>query len=137
AAVFVPAMDTGRMVECRQGAAQALRSARTKVAWDAADGYTVHWNGDHMDAAAPGAFNGPGRVRLRLKEDSISPADDFDGSPRDLQEARDRASRDGMWGVCAEFWNGVEWVEVDATWGFIGDDWKGSGYDVDLMQSAL
>jgi hypothetical protein len=63
---------------------------------------------------------------LRVDHDPSS-AFDGDFTERDLKELRERANRDGVCGCCAEFWDGAEWVEVDATWGFIGSDWRGSG----------
>jgi len=49
------------------------------------------------------------------------------------ENERDRANREGCWGVVAKAYGET----VDSVWGFIGDDWKDSGYDVDLMRAAL
>lgn len=130
ASLFVRASDTGRMIECRERASTALHAAKIKLTWKAADGYEF-WGDLPPDEGEPGL------VRLVLRHDNDSPADDFDGSERDLKAARERANRDGMWGIESQFWDGAEWQYADSCWGFIGDDWKGSGYDVDLMASAL
>lgn len=133
APLFVRARDTGRMVECRERASQALRNARIKLAWEAAGGVEVdEWEAERFEQPDCG------HVRLFLAVDS-DPSSAFDGdfSERDLAELRERANRDGVCGVCAQFWDGSEWVHVDSVWGFIGNDWRGSGYDIDLMSAAL
>jgi hypothetical protein len=127
APLFVQARDSGRMVESRNGAAQALRNARVKLAWAQAYGFEVAEFECRDIEGAPDPASGAGRVRLLIRNDECGVPDDFDGSERDLQEARERASRDGMCGVESQFWNGAEWVDVDPVWGFIGDDWRGSG----------
>jgi hypothetical protein len=118
----------------QERASHALRTARIKLAWEAADGVELsEWEAERSDDPP---FSG--RVRLLLRnDDDWSSALDFDGSERDHKEAAERAEREGVCGVCAQFWNGAEWEEVDSVWGFIGNDWRRSGYDVDLMSSAL
>jgi hypothetical protein len=117
----------------QQPAKFALSTARTKLAWEAADGAILdEWEAERSDDP-PYA----GCVRLVLRPDSDCDPTDFDGSERDLKEARERANRDGCCGVEAQFWDGAEWQAVDSVWGFIGSDWRGSGYDVDLMNAAL
>ena len=121
----------------QQPATHALRAARVKLAWEAAGGevvdeYTARRSGLHVPE------EGDSRVRLVLKgDDDPSSALDGDFSERDRKELAERANRDGVWGVCGQFWNGRDWEEVDSCWGFIGDDWKGSGYDVDIMGTVL
>ena len=56
---------------------------------------------------------------------------------REEREFEERVSSEGVWGYRAEYWNGTEWAETDSIWGFVGDDFIGSGYDDDLMKSAL
>ena len=63
---------------------------------------------------------------------------------------RERAERMGVWGIVAyaalDPYNPCDcygapkcehFDSVDSVWGFIGDDWKDSGYDDDLMRAAL
>ena len=49
----------------------------------------------------------------------------------------ERADRDGVWGVVSQAWDGEAWEDVDSCFGFIGEDWQDSGYDVDIKASAL
>lgn len=128
-------VDTGAPVVVRERASQALRNARVKVRWEAAGGYVGEfdprgWSRPPEDTAEPGF------VRLVIRPDD-SPFEPWDAPARYLEEQRQRADRDGMWGVEAEFWDGSEWETVDSVWGFIGEDWRGSGYDIDLMSAAL
>ena len=102
----------------QERASHALTTARTRLAWKQADGVV-------RDAWDTGPC--PGRVRLVLKpDDEPSHALDGDFSERVLAELTERANRDG-----------AEWVEVDSCWGFIGDDWRDSGYDIDIMRATL
>lgn len=52
---------------------------------------------------------------------------------REEKAERERFERDGVVGIVAK----AHGEHVDSVWGFIGDDWKDSGYDVDLMAAAL
>lgn len=51
----------------------------------------------------------------------------------------ERMERDGVWGIKAMIRNPVAggWEAVDAVWGFIGDDYRSSGYEIDLMDAAI
>lgn len=52
----------------------------------------------------------------------------------DVREAEySRADSCGTWGIVAT----VNGKTVDSVWGFIGDDWKDSGYDTDVKAAAL
>ena len=76
-----------------------------------------------------------------LKGDCFNPHVNSDINPnrlaREEREFEDRVYREGVWGFRAEYWNGEEWIETDSIWGFVGDDFIGSGYDDDLVESAL
>ena len=48
-------------------------------------------------------------------------------------EQYSRANDEGTWGIFVT----VDGTEVDAVYGFIGEDWQDSGYDVDLKRTAL
>lgn len=57
---------------------------------------------------------------------------------KEEKEFEARVERDGVWGYRAMVRDSAgHWDEVDAIWGFVGDDFKGSGYDVDLMNAAM
>ena len=56
---------------------------------------------------------------------------------REEKEFEERVASEGVWGFRAEYWNGAEWIETDSIWGFVGDDFVDSGYDVDMMRGAL
>ena len=91
-----------------------------------------------------------GLVRLVPRPDD----EPYDPGDCELDEHdRDRRERDGVTGITAEFNTGREctcnsdysgdickcgaWEIADSVWGFIGDDWKDSGYDADLRRAAL
>jgi hypothetical protein len=45
--------------------------------------------------------------------------------------------RDGVWGIVGEYFDGERWQHADSCFGFVGDDWKNSGYDTDIMRATL
>ncbi len=112
-------------------AAEAFRSAKINVAFD--------------DARRAG------QVDFRTRDDQ----EPFDASYidtwTDLSEtARDKARKDALKRVESEGTYGIvsyvlrtcsegvtHEIEIDSCWGFIGDGWKDSGYDVDLKRAAL
>ncbi len=56
---------------------------------------------------------------------------------RERQQEIDRINNEGVWGIVGQYHNGKGWVSVDSVWGFIGDDWKASGYDDDIMKATI
>jgi hypothetical protein len=93
-----------------------------------------------------------GSVRLQVKPDDCVLLDDLFGDTfnpkanpeipltrmeREKQAEIDRVNRDGVWGVIGEYFDGEKWQHADSCWGFIGEDWKDSGYDVDIMAQTL
>ena len=58
---------------------------------------------------------------------------------RTKREIRDRADQEGTWGIVTSIRASEDagWEEVDSVWDFVGDDWKDSGYDTDVMNSAV
>jgi hypothetical protein len=48
-----------------------------------------------------------------------------------------RVEDEGMWTLIAQVWRDNDWQHVDSVGGFLGEDWRDSGYDVDLMGAAL
>lgn len=80
-------------------------------------------------------------VRIRFEPDELADLSYLDQDEfSDIRDDEyDRANRDGCWGAIAEYWNevGAEWMHADSIWGFIGDDFEGSGYDDDLKRAAL
>ena len=112
-------------------ATNALRAAKVQSAFDALEDETV---------------------RLRIVPDDYVGLDDLfgdtynpDANPdipikqmeREKQEEIDRINRDGVWGVIGEYFDGCNWQHADSCFGFVGDDWRDSGYDIDIMESAL
>lgn len=126
-------------------AKQAFYSARTLIEWDRLDGFT--FDGDERaKTLGPGeTIYNPGPVRLLVEWDD-SPYDDsyldgWDMPESELKRVRkelwDRINRDGVTGLVGQYWNGQEWEHVDSCWGFIGDDWRDSGYDTDIMAETM
>ena len=139
-------------------ASSALIQARYDVAnnatrqvWDDANGYVCPMY-DAKDDPEENTY-GQGLVRIvehpdefcsdidDLLGDSFTPRHNPDIKPeileRERQEQIARVERDGIWGYVAEFWDGSAWEHADSIWGFISDDFASSGYEPDLMQSAL
>ena len=76
-----------------------------------------------------------------LTGDSFCPKANPDIKPEILeheaQEYADKIQHEGVWFYDAQFWNGDYWESVDSIGGFVGDDFIGSSYDDDLMESAI
>jgi len=75
--------------------------------------------------------------------DSFDPEVNSDIDPielkKQLKAEQRRVKRWGVWGYvafgkcrCCD-----SWKQLDSIWGFIGNDFIGSGYDDDLMQACL
>lgn len=125
------------------GTAQGcLNCARIRAEWDAREGQVVDEFERGTDAKA-------GDVRLRIVADIDRDLDFGDVySPKvntDIPASRlereekveyERANRDGIWGVQAQYFDGRKWQTVDSCYGFIGDDWKGD-YEISAKESAM
>jgi hypothetical protein len=107
-----------------------------KQAWDAAH-----------TAVAFEAEAEAGRVRFRVLRDEDPDPDPFAGA-RGLRPSEERREHErivrmagdwGVWGIVSEVKCPCcgRWVTVDSVWGFLGNDWRDSAYDTDVMQAAL
>lgn len=76
-----------------------------------------------------------------LLGDTFDPDANPDINPRKLEQQRkaeiERINRLGVYGIQSEYMRDGEWITADSCWGFIGDDWKESGYDLDVMHAAI
>jgi hypothetical protein len=78
-----------------------------------------------------------------LAGDSFNPKANPDINPKTLerqyQEFVDKVNREGVWGIVSQYRCPCcgTWKTVDSCWGFVGGDWKDSGYDLDIKQAAL
>lgn len=76
-----------------------------------------------------------------LKGDGFTPEVNSDVDPVVLRKQEkayeQRVRRTGVWGIRSSYWTGRQWQAVDQIWGFVGKDWQGSGYDLDLMEAAI
>ena len=110
----------------------AFDAAKTRVAWHQSD----------MQ----------GLVRLRVVPDECSDMDNLKGDcfnpkvnadipasrlEREERAFEDRVDRLGVWGIVGEYFDGEEWQHADSVWGFVGEDWQDSGYDIDVMRMTL
>jgi len=125
----------------------SLYRAELRRRWDDAGGDIID---EHH---ASGEWEcGDARVRIVAMPDHFCDMDDLKGDcfnpdvngninrnrlAREEREFEERVASEGVWGFRAEYWNGAEWVETDSIFGFVGDDFIGSGYDDDLIESAL
>ena len=107
-------------------ALSAMRDARTAVAWEKAER--------------------TGLVRLDVVPDEEMYDDSYIDTWDDKSQAwRDRErkklwaliEREGVYGLRSQLRVDGRWQDVDTCWGFIGDDWKDSGYDGDMKLAAL
>jgi hypothetical protein len=115
-------------------ARHAWSAAQTRTAWDRA------------------AF--ADNVRLNVEPDDCMSFDDLCGDTfnpkanpdipparleRERKEELERVQRLGIVGMVGQFRNPTtgEWETADSVWGFVGDDWKDSGYDDDIKHSAM
>lgn len=123
----------------------ALHYAKTRIEWDRKNGQVI---GEFERLNDPKR----GDVRLRIVADESADLDNLFGDTfnpeanpdipeprleRERQAEIERVNRDGVWGVIGEFFDGEDWQHADSCFGFIGDDWKDSGYDSDIMASTL
>jgi len=146
--VLKPALPLARLYqsERKRGfqAKHALFNAQTRLEWDKHE-VAEYSSGEAIDPQ-------PGSVRLRILPDDHVDLDNLFGdtyNPQvnsDIPETRlerereqevDRVNRDGVWGIVGEYFDGEEWQHGDSCWGFVGDDWKHSGYDTDIMHATL
>lgn len=122
-------------------AKSAYSAAKTRVAWQAAE------CGEHNEPRFESAC-----VRLKIVPDEYADMDDLKGDSfnpavndnipaarlaREEKEFENKVNRDGVWGVIGEYWNGEKWIVSDSRFGFVGDDWKESGYDDDIKACTL
>lgn len=121
-------------------ASNALSYARTQLEWLKLEGVIVH-EGDSYDDSFESL------VRLRIvNDDDLSTAMNFDcdvkGCKQDCRIHQKEASRIeslGVVGIQGQYRNTLdsEWIIADSCYGFVGQDWEMSGYDVDIMQATL
>lgn len=105
----------------------AINNARTLIAWH--------------------ALEATGAVRLRVEPDcdpyDASYVDTWDDVPstqreRIKTEILNRADDEGVWGIVGEYRTpDGDWEHADSCWGFIGNDWRDSGYDTDTMSATI
>ena len=48
-----------------------------------------------------------------------------------------RANNDGVWGIVGVYHGRNVKGTADSCWGFIGEDWKDSGYDIDIKANTI
>lgn len=127
-------------------ASSALHHARTVLEWRTYESAWPHYRDGRaqdihpIDQETDAEGRGP-VVRLVVRGDDSPDLSYLDDTavctPAQRQAEYDRANRDGMWYIAGEYWTGTHWEQVDAVHGFIGDDWRGSGYDSDVMRATL
>lgn len=111
----------------------AIRAARTMVEWD-----------KHEDVD----------VKLEVHADDICNMDDLKGDifnpdrvdhltperlKREEKEFEQQVYNEGVWGIVTKVRCKCcgEWHTADSVWGFVGDQWMDSGYDIDVKAEAL
>ena len=122
----------------------ALSNARTRLEWDKHE-VAEYSCGKPIDSKR-------GDVRLRVVPDELCSLDDLEGDcfnpkanpdiptsrlERDRQEFIEKVNAEGVWGIIGEYFDGEAWQHADSCFEFVGDDWKHSGYDTDIMRETL
>jgi len=76
-----------------------------------------------------------------IKGDTYDPIVNDDIDPAELrrqeQAELQRMQQDGVYGLVGEFNLHGSWHRADSIWGFIGNDWQGSGYDDDIRNATV
>lgn len=95
---------------------------------------------------------GEGVMRIIMEPDDCSTIDDLAGDTYDphcnpeidRQTLADeygefirRVNREGVWGAVLQVNTGTGFEGLDSIWGFIGNDFHGSGYDTDFYRTAV
>ncbi len=109
-------------------AVHALNNAKTRLAWEklkSANQNTVRLNivpmDEYHDASYIDTWTDISEThRERIKSDIYA-----------------RVNQHGLWGIVGEYWDGEEWQQADSCYDFIGDEWKNSGYDTDIMAATI
>ena len=122
----------------------ALSNARTRMEWEKHE-VAKYSRGQPIDPQR-------GDVRLRMVPDEMCSLEDLEGDcfdskanpdisasklHRDREEFIAKVNREGVWGIIGEYFDGEAWKHADSCFGFVGDDWKNSGYDTDIMRATL
>jgi len=103
------------------------------------------------DAKIVAAFEAEPDVRFRVECDETARIGDlagdmfnpkYDGLTHSRREREykafvSRVQDEGATGIVGEYFDGADWQVADSVWGFIGDDWRDSGYDTDVMSATL
>jgi hypothetical protein len=125
-------------------ASWALSNARTRIEWDKHE-VAEYSSGEPIDPKRS-------QVRLRIVPDETCSLEDLGGDcfnprvnpnvptsrlERDRKEFIEKVNTEGVCGIVGEFFDGERWQHADSCFGFIGEDWKHSGYDTDIMQATL
>ena len=105
----------------------ALSNARTRMAWEKHE-VAEYSSGEPIDPKR-------GNVRLRVVPDELCSFEDLEGDC--FEEFIAKLNQEGVWGIVGEYFDGEVWQHADSCFGFVGDDWKNSGYDTDIMQATL
>jgi len=125
-------------------ASWALSNALTRLEWDKHE-VAEYSSGEPIDPKR-------GNVRLRVVLDETCSLDDLEGDcfnpkanpdipasrlQRDREQFIAKVNQEGVWGIIGEYFDGETWQHADSCFGFVGDDWKNSGYDTDIMRATL
>lgn len=122
----------------------ALSNARTRMEWGSHE-VAEYSSGEPIDPNR-------GHVRLRVLLDETCHVEDLEGDTfnpkanpnipasrleRERKEFVEKVNANGVWGIVGEYFDGETWRHADSCFGFVGDDWKNSGYDTEIMRATL
>jgi len=80
-----------------------------------------------------------GTLRFRVVPDECFDDTHLDMTDNERRQLWARINCDGVWGIVSEYRCACcgAWREAESVWGFVGDDFVDSGYDVDVKVEAL
>ncbi len=80
-----------------------------------------------------------GLIELFVEPDDLMYDDSYVESEGEKKKLWDRINKEGVYVITGRCRLSADdaWTCADSVGGFIGDDWKDSGYDVDIRKSAL
>jgi len=137
------AEDVAAAAHCKLGAAREYLRLRGK-GWRAADALRagkILQEFAELESYDESPTDYHAAVRFLAQEMDANSVDyanaTYDCNPETEARNLDRVASEPLTVISAEYWDGSAWHSVGSTGGFIGEDWRDSGYDTELMAEAV
>jgi hypothetical protein len=76
-------------------------------------------------------------VEFLVEYDGEPYDDSYTETEKEKKDLWERIAREGVYNIVGRVKLNDTWHDIDSVCGFIGDDWKDSGYDYDVKHSAI